>query len=69
MLTGRVLPQRWEVRVIVEGETAQVIPLELDERNRGQAAVTLGAPGGALVITPLTPFAAGPADYWLRVTR
>ncbi len=69
VLTGRVLPQRWEVRVIVEGETAQVIPLELDERNRGQAAVTLGAPGGALVITPLTPFAAGPADYWLRVTR
>lgn len=67
--TGRLLPQQWEVRLIREGETTQVIPLELDELNRGQLTVELGAEGGALIVVPLTPFAGGPADYWLRIAR
>lgn len=67
--TGRLLPQRWEVRLIREGQTPEVIPLALDASNRGQLAVDLGPEGGALVVMPVTPFAATPADYWLRITR
>jgi hypothetical protein len=67
--TGRRLPQRWEVRLIREGQTPVVIPLALDGSNRGQVAVDLGPDGGALVVMPVTPFAATPADYWLRVSR
>jgi hypothetical protein len=64
-----LLPQRWEVRLIREGQTPEVIPLALDASNRGQLAVDLGPEGGALVVMPVTPFAATPADYWLRITR
>ncbi len=67
--TGRLLPQRWEVRLIREGRTPEVIPVALDASNRGQLAVDLGPEGGALVIMPVTSFAASTADYWLRVTR
>jgi hypothetical protein len=67
--TGRLLPQRWEVRLIREGQMPEVTPLALDGSNRGQLAVDLGPQGGALVIMPVTPFAATPADYWLRVSR
>lgn len=67
--TGRLLPQRWEVRLIRQGQTPEVLPLALDASNRGQLAVDLGPEGGALVIMPVTPFAATAADYWLRVSR
>ena len=67
--TGRLLPQRWEVRLIREGRTPEVIPVALDASNRGQLAVDLGPEGGALVIMPVTSFAATTADYWLRVSR
>jgi hypothetical protein len=67
--TGRLLPQRWEVRLIREGRPPEVIPLPLDASNRGQLAVDLGPDGGALVIMPVTSFATTPADYWVRVTR
>ena len=69
VLTGRLLPQRWEVRLIREGQTPEVIPLALDESNRGQLAVELGPEGGALLVMPLTPFVATTAGYWLRVER
>ena len=67
--TGRRLPQRWEVRLIREGQPPEVISMPLDASNRGELAVDLGQEGGALVIMPVTPFATTPADYWLRVTR
>ena len=67
--TGWLLPQHWEVRLIREGQAPEVLPLTLDESNRGQLAVELGPEGGALVVMPVTPFAAGAADYWLRVSR
>lgn len=67
--TGRLLPQRWEVRLIREGQPPEVIPMPLDASNRGELAVDLGPEGGALIIMPVTPFATTPADYWLRVTR
>ena len=67
--TGRLLPQRWEVRLIRQGQTPEVLPLVLDESNRGQLAVELGPEGGALVVMPVTPFAGTAADYWLRVSR
>ena len=67
--TGRLLPQRWEVRLIREGQTAEVTRLALDASGRGQLAVELGPEGGALLVMPLTPFAPGTADYWLRVAR
>ena len=67
--TGALLPQRWEVRLIREGQTTQVIPLALDGPNRAQLAVELGPEGGVLVVMPLTPFTADAADYWVSVTR
>ncbi len=67
--TGRLLPQRWQVRLIREGQAPEVLPLTLDESNRGQLAVELGPEGGALLVMPVTPFAAGAAAYWLRVSR
>lgn len=67
--TGATLPQRWEVRLIREGQTPEVIPLALDSLNRGRLDVELGPDGGVLVVTPLTPFVESPANYWLSVTR
>ena len=67
--TGQLLPQRWEVRLIREGQTPAVTRLALDASGRGQLAVELGPEGGALLVMPLTPFAPGTADYWLRVSR
>ena len=67
--TGATLPQRWELRLIRDGATPQVVRLAPDATNRGQWTIDLGPDGGALVIMPLTPPAAAPADYWLRVTR
>lgn len=67
--TGRLLPQHWEVRLIQEGEMPAVVPLVLDAGNRAQLAIDLGAEGGALLIMPLTPFTASPADYWIHVSR
>ena len=64
-----MLPERWEMRLIGEGRTPEVNPVVLDASNRGQLAVDLGPEGGALVIMPVTSFAASTADYWLRVTR
>jgi hypothetical protein len=67
--TGHLLPQRWAVRLIREGETAEVIPLTLDELNRARMTVELGPEGGVLVVMPLTPFVESTADYWLSVTE
>ncbi len=67
--TGATLPQRWELRLIRDGATPQVVRLAPDATNRGQWTVDLGPAGGALVLMPVTPLAAAPADYWLRVTR
>lgn len=67
--TGHLLPQRWEVRLIREGQMPEVTRLTLNASGRGQLAVELGPEGGALLVMPLTPFAPGTADYWLRVAR
>ncbi len=67
--TGPTLPQRWEVRLIREGRTPEVIPMALDGLNRGRLDVELGPDGGVLVVTPLTPFVESEANYWLSVTR
>ena len=67
--TGHLLPQMWEIRLIREGEEAQVIPISLDEFNNAQLEVNLGKDGGALIILPLTPFVTTEADYWLSLRR
>ena len=67
--TGALLPQRWAVRLIVNGNTPQVIPLTLDELNRGQIDLELGPDGGALLVLALTPGARTTADYWLAVEQ
>lgn len=67
--TGALLPQRWAVRLIVNGNTPQVIPLSLDELNRGQIDVELGPDGGALLVLALTPGTRTTADYWLAVEQ
>lgn len=61
------LPQRWSVRLIVEGESATVVSLTLDDLNRAQLPVTLGTEGGVLVVMPQTSFVEGTADYWLKI--
>lgn len=65
---GPVLPQQWAARLIVEGKPPQVIPIQLDALNRGQARVELGPEGGVLVVMPLTPFTDETADYWVEVS-
>lgn len=67
--TGWLLPQQWEVRLIREGATPEVIPLALDAQNGAQLAVELGADGGVLAVMPLTPFVDTAADYWVRIDR
>lgn len=67
--TSSQLPQKWVLGLIQEGQSPEVIPLELDNHNRFQAAIELGSEGGVLIILPLTPFVDKKADYWLSVTR
>ncbi len=67
--TGHVLPQRWELRLIREGNAPEVLHLPLDALNRGRLEVELGAEGGVLIVMPLTPFVESTADYWLSVER
>ena len=67
--TGHLLPQRWEVRLIRDGNGGEVLPLRLDDLNRIQTEIELGPEGGALIVIPLTPFVETAADYWLSVTR
>jgi len=67
--TGAVLPQRWELRLIRKGTPPEVIRLTPDATGRGQWTIDLGPDGGALVVMPVTPLVASPADYWLRVAR
>ncbi|MFW5940687.1 MAG: hypothetical protein ACOCXI_02720 [Chloroflexota bacterium] len=67
--TGAVLPQRWAVHYISHGLPAEVVALDLDDFNQGRWPVDLGAEGGALAITALTPFAYEPVDFWLYVEQ
>lgn len=67
--TGYLLPQRWEVRLISDGDGSKVIPLRLDNLNRVQTVVELGPEGGALIVMPLTPFVGTAANYWLSITE
>lgn len=67
--TSHLLPQRWSVVLIREGETPEVLHLALDELNRAQTTVELGPAGGALAILPLTPFVETDAEYWLAITN
>jgi immune inhibitor A len=65
--TGWLLPQQWAVRLIPNGQTPRVIPLELNPLNQISHPLDLGAEGGTLVIMPLTPFVDETAQYWLQV--
>lgn len=65
--TGSVVPQQWQVRLIREGQSPEVIPLVLDGLNRVQTLVDLGSEGGVLIIMPLTPFTDSAAEYWLSI--
>lgn len=65
--TGHLLPQEWQVRLIREGISNEIIPLQLDDLNRVQTTVDLGSDGGVLVIIPLTPFVESTARYWLSI--
>ena len=67
--TGHLLPQKWEVRLIRDGDGGEVIPLRLDDLNRIQTQVELGSEGGALIVIPLTPFVITPANYWLSISE
>ena len=70
--TGWQLPQQWRLNFIQKGGGGtgpQVIPLPLDALNQGQWPLEIGRNGGVLVITPLTPFIAQPANYWLNIGK
>ena len=70
--TGWQLPQQWRLNFIQKGGGGtgpQVIPLPLDALNQGQWRLEIGRNGGVLVITPLTPFIAQPANYWLNIGK
>lgn len=67
--TGHLLPQRWEVRLIRDGDGGDVIPLRLDDSNRVQTEFELGPEGGALIVIPLNPFVESAANYWLSITE
>lgn len=66
---GRWLPQRWQVRFIHNTTSHEVVALPLNELNQGRWTLELGAEGGVLVISPLTPFVYEPASYWLFVEQ
>ncbi len=65
--TGLQLPQTWSLQLIVAGVTPTVQALPLAERNQGLWDIILQGAPATLVISPLTPWPAQPADYWLRV--
>lgn len=67
--TGGLASQRWEVVLIKDGESPEVLPVALDGLNRARVEVDLGPEGGALVIVPLTPFVEATANYWLSVNQ
>ena len=67
--TGWQLPQQWAVQLIEGGPNPTVRSLPLNDFNQGQWPITIGKGGGVLVITPLNPFIAEPATYWLQVTE
>lgn len=67
--TGHILPQQWLIRLVREGEEPEVIPIPLDDFNRGRIEVALGSEGGTLIVMPLTPFVESTAGYWLSVER
>jgi len=69
VMTGHLLPQRWEVRLIRDGNGGEAITLRLDDLNRIQTEIELGSEGGALIVVPLTPFVASAANYWLSITE
>ena len=66
---GRWLPQQWQVRFIDNTMPREVVSLPLNGLNQGQWTLDLGAEGGVLVISPLTPFVYEPASYWLFVEQ
>jgi len=66
---GRWLPQAWQIRFIHNTTPPNVVSLPLDELNQGQWTLDLGAEGGVLVISPMTPFVYEQADYWLFVEQ
>jgi immune inhibitor A len=65
--TGWQIPQQWVVQLIESGPNPTVTRLPLNDLNQAQWPLTIGKGGGVLVITPLTPFAADPAHYWLQI--
>lgn len=67
--TGWQIPQQWAVQLIEDGPNPTVTRLPLNEFNQGQWPVTIGKGGSVLVITPLTPFTADSATYWLQVKQ
>lgn len=67
--TGWQIPQQWAVQIIEDGPNPTVTRLPLNEFNQGQWPITVGKGGSVLVITPLTPFTADFATYWLQVNE
>ena len=67
--TGWLLPQEWSVQIIQNGNTPRVTALALDDLNRFQGEVELGADGGVLAIMPLTPFVQEKAHYWFKAAN
>lgn len=65
--TGWQIPQQWAVQIIEDGPNPTVTRLPLNEFNQGQWPITVGKGGSILVITPLTPFTADSATYWLQI--
>jgi immune inhibitor A len=65
-----ILPQKFLVQALEIGDTPQVVPLPLDQTNRGALTITgLGDNKRAvLVISGLTPITTQPAGYEYRLT-
>lgn len=65
-----VLEQAFSVQVVVRGAggSLDVIPVRLDEANRGEVSVTLGSRPAVLVVSGLTRHTTEPTQYRYRVT-
>ncbi len=68
---NNALPQRFLVQVVVRSAdgTTQVLPIPLDETNRGSLTVTLDGAGPAtLVVSAVTRYTTEPAVYRYEIT-
>jgi hypothetical protein len=63
-----LLPQSFEVQVILDNGDTEVLRMELDGANQGSLTIDLGNNGSAvLVISGTTPFTTEKASYEFQI--